>query len=71
MSQIVLLKAAQFGYSWLNRYREMSSEMPFSTVFRDNFRTEVVVSDVISSMAVEEDGLDVRIKFPYSTSNRS
>ena len=38
-------------------------------VFHDNFRLEVV-SDVISSLVVEHDGMDVCVKFGDSMLNR-
>ena len=44
-------------------------EAAFYAVFRDIFRPEVV-SDVISAVAVEQVGLDIRVKFGDSRSNR-
>ena len=41
-----------------------------STVFHNNFQPEVV-SDIISSVAVEQVGMDACIKFSDPRSNRS
>ena len=46
------------------------SEAAFSTVFRSSFRPEVY-NDVISGVAVEPTGLEVRVKFGDFRSNRS
>ena len=45
-------------------------EAPFSTVFCHNFRPEAD-SDVISGAIVEATGMEVRVKFGGSRSNRS
>ena len=48
--------------------RPKPSEAVFSTVFRYNFQPEVD-NDVVSGMAIDYVGIDVRVKFGDSRSN--
>ena len=67
---IVPDKPVKFRGPRFNSSREMPPPVAFSTVFQDNFRTEVV-SDVISGFDVGPVDMDIAVKFDDSMSNRS
>ena len=54
----------------LEKFDPKPPEAIFRVFFRDDFRPDVF-SDVISFLAVDQVGMDVRIKFGDSRSNRS